>query len=148
MLVHSLLIESVYLCRLGGSPGGKDFLGNNFDGCQVAPGEKEIGTLARALRDPPNVVGVRSRSLRPKRLPPSSARKARSSMKFRTGSRSSRCEIQNTLAMLEVCWDRHVVVYNQPDAIDSPEARCPTQPQVGDVTASQRKKGSGAWSHI
>jgi hypothetical protein len=29
----------------------------------------------------------------------------RSSMKFRTGSRSSRSEIQNSLAMLEVCWD-------------------------------------------
>jgi hypothetical protein len=53
-------------------------------------------------------------------------------------SRSSRCEIQNSVAMLEVCWDRHVVVHNQPDAIDSAEARCPTQPHVGDVTASQR----------
>jgi len=31
-----------------------------------------------------------------------------------------------------------VIVHNQPFAIDSPEARCPTQPQVGDVTASQR----------
>ena len=31
-----------------------------------------------------------------------------------------------------------MVVHNQPDAIDSPEARCPTQPQIGDVTASQR----------
>ena len=40
--------------------------------------------------------------------------------------------------MLEVCWDRHVVVHNQPDAIDSAKARCPTQPQVGGVTASQR----------
>jgi hypothetical protein len=50
----------------------------------------------------------------------------------------SRCEIQNSVAMLEVCWDRHVVVHNQPDAIDSAETRCPTQPQVGDVTASQR----------
>src|ERR671936_242436 len=51
---------------------------------------------------------------------------------------SSRREIQNRLTMLEVCGDRHVVVHNQPDAIDSPEARCPTHPQVGDVTASQR----------
>jgi hypothetical protein len=50
----------------------------------------------------------------------------------------SRCEIQNSAAMLEVRRDRHVVVHNQPDAIDSPQARCPTQPQVGDVTASQR----------
>jgi hypothetical protein len=57
---------------------------------------------------------------------------------WKNGLKSSRCEIQNSLAMLEVCWDRHVVVHNQPDAIDSPEARCPTQPQVGDVTASQR----------
>ena len=31
-----------------------------------------------------------------------------------------------------------MVVHNQPDAIDSPEARCPTHPHVGDVTASQR----------
>jgi hypothetical protein len=40
--------------------------------------------------------------------------------------------------MLEVCWDGYVVVHNQPDAIDSPEARCPTHPQVGDVAARQR----------
>src|SRR5215218_10398171 len=53
-------------------------------------------------------------------------------------SRSSRCEIQNSVAMLEVCWDRHVVVHNQPDAIESAQAHRPTQPQVGDVTASQR----------
>ena len=31
-----------------------------------------------------------------------------------------------------------MVVHDQPDAIDSPEARCPTHPHVGDVTASQR----------
>ena len=31
-----------------------------------------------------------------------------------------------------------MIVNNQPDAIDSSEARCPTHPQVGDVTASQR----------
>ena len=31
-----------------------------------------------------------------------------------------------------------MVVHNQPEAIDSAKARCPTQPQVGDVTASQR----------
>jgi hypothetical protein len=31
-----------------------------------------------------------------------------------------------------------VIVHDQPDAIDSSEARCPTHPQVGDVTASQR----------
>jgi hypothetical protein len=40
MLVHGLLVESVDLCRLGGSAGGNDFLGDNFDGCQVAPGER------------------------------------------------------------------------------------------------------------
>src|SRR5215212_5530145 len=40
--------------------------------------------------------------------------------------------------MLEVCRDRHVVVHDQPDTIDSAEARCPTQPQVGDATANQR----------
>src|SRR5918995_7197442 len=47
MLVHSLLVESVDLCRLGGSAGGHDVLGDNFDGCQVAPGEKKIGPLRR-----------------------------------------------------------------------------------------------------
>jgi IS5 family transposase len=31
-----------------------------------------------------------------------------------------------------------VVVHNHPDAIDSAQARCPTQPQVGDLTASLR----------
>src|SRR3989337_4543 len=40
--------------------------------------------------------------------------------------------------MLEVRRDRRVVVHNQPDAIDSAQARCPAQPEVGDVTASQR----------
>src|SRR5688572_23050233 len=47
MLVHSLLVESVDLRRLGGSAGGNDVLGDNFDGCQVAPGEKKIGPLRR-----------------------------------------------------------------------------------------------------
>jgi hypothetical protein len=47
MLVHGLLVESVDLRRLGGSAGGNDFLGDNFDGCQVAPGEKKIGPLRR-----------------------------------------------------------------------------------------------------
>jgi hypothetical protein len=40
--------------------------------------------------------------------------------------------------MLEVRWDRHVVVHNQPDVIDSPEAHCLTQPQVGHATARRR----------
>ena len=31
-----------------------------------------------------------------------------------------------------------MIVHNHPDAIDSPKARCPTDPQVGDVTAGQR----------
>jgi hypothetical protein len=50
MLVHSLLIESVYLRRVGGSAGGNDFIGDNFDRCHVAPGEKEIGPLSRKAR--------------------------------------------------------------------------------------------------
>jgi hypothetical protein len=47
MLVHGLLVESVDLRRLGGSTGGNDVLGDSFDGCQVAPGEKKIGPLRR-----------------------------------------------------------------------------------------------------
>src|SRR6266508_583176 len=47
MLLRGLLVESVDLRRLGGSAGGNDFLGDSFDGCQVAPGEKEIGPLRR-----------------------------------------------------------------------------------------------------
>src|SRR5829696_2163008 len=47
MLVDSHLVESVDLRRLGGSAGGNDVLGDSFDGCQVAPGEKKIGPLAR-----------------------------------------------------------------------------------------------------
>ena len=31
-----------------------------------------------------------------------------------------------------------MVVHNHPDTIDSAQARCPKQPKVGDVTASQR----------
>ena len=37
-----------------------------------------------------------------------------------------------------VRWERNVIVHNQPDVIDSPEAGCPTHPRVGDVTVSQR----------
>src|SRR5258708_28714724 len=47
MLVHRLLVESVDLRRLGGSAGRNDFLGDSFDRCQVAPGEKKMGTLRR-----------------------------------------------------------------------------------------------------
>jgi hypothetical protein len=47
MLVHSLLVESVDLRRLGGSAGGIDFLGDRVDRCPVAPGEKELGPLSR-----------------------------------------------------------------------------------------------------
>src|SRR5918996_5209711 len=47
MPAHGLLVESVDLRRLGGSAGGNDVLGDSFDGCQVAPGEKKIGPLAR-----------------------------------------------------------------------------------------------------
>jgi len=50
MLVHGLLVESVDLRRLGGSAGGNDVLGDNFDGCQVAPGQKEIGPSATKAR--------------------------------------------------------------------------------------------------
>ena len=47
MLVHGLLVERVDLRRLGGSAGGNDVLGDRFDGCQAAPGEKEAGPLGR-----------------------------------------------------------------------------------------------------
>jgi hypothetical protein len=50
MLVHGLLVESVDLRRLGGSTGGNDVLGDNLDGCQVAPGEKELGPSAAKAR--------------------------------------------------------------------------------------------------
>ena len=53
-------------------------------------------------------------------------------------------------------------MHNQPDAIDSPETRCPTHPHVGDVTASQRAfhvveamnegqlavRREGGWTHL
>ena len=55
MLVHSLLVERVDLRRLGGSAGGNDVLGDRFDRCQVAPGEKELGpsrAKARATAPP------------------------------------------------------------------------------------------------
>src|SRR5258708_15114062 len=47
MLVHSLLVEGVYLRRLGGSAGGNDVLSDRFDGCPEAPGEKKLGPLVR-----------------------------------------------------------------------------------------------------
>src|SRR5438874_2012291 len=47
MLVYGLLVEGVDLRRLGGSAGGDDVLGDRFDGCHVAPGEKQIGPLRR-----------------------------------------------------------------------------------------------------
>src|SRR5216683_6649426 len=47
MLVHSLLVESVDLRRLGGSAGGNDFLSDRFDRCPEAPGEKKLGPVAR-----------------------------------------------------------------------------------------------------
>src|SRR5258707_5937493 len=47
MLVHSLLIESVYLRRHGESAGGNDFFGDDFDGCPVASREKKLGPLTR-----------------------------------------------------------------------------------------------------
>src|SRR5215475_1550290 len=47
MLVHSLLVESVDLRRLGGSAGGNDVLGDGFNRRQAPPGEKKPGPLAR-----------------------------------------------------------------------------------------------------
>src|SRR5262245_49684452 len=47
MPVHSLLVESVYLRPLGGSAGGNDVLGDQFDRYQLATGEKKLGPLAR-----------------------------------------------------------------------------------------------------
>src|SRR6266852_9582515 len=47
MLVNSLLIQSVYPRRLGGSAGGNDFFGDNVDGCSVASREKKLGPLTR-----------------------------------------------------------------------------------------------------
>src|SRR5258708_4133043 len=47
MLVHSLLVESIYLRRLGGSAGGNDVLSDRFDRCLEAPGEKKPGPLRR-----------------------------------------------------------------------------------------------------
>ena len=47
MRVHSLLVESVDLRRLGGSAGGNDVLRDRFDRCPEAPGEKERAPLAR-----------------------------------------------------------------------------------------------------
>jgi len=58
MLVHRLLIESVFLRRRGGSAVGNDFFGYNFDGCPVASREKKLGpsrpkARATALPIPP-----------------------------------------------------------------------------------------------
>src|SRR5260370_1898475 len=47
MLAHGLLVESVDLRRLGGSAGGNDFFGDNFDACPVASREKKLGPLTR-----------------------------------------------------------------------------------------------------
>jgi len=47
MLVHSLLMESVYLRRLGGSAGGNDFFGDSVNGRLATSGEKELGPLTR-----------------------------------------------------------------------------------------------------
>src|SRR5215208_8298011 len=47
MLVHSLLVESVDLSRLGGSAGGNDVVGDRFHRCAQAPGQKKVGPLAR-----------------------------------------------------------------------------------------------------
>src|SRR5262245_28620641 len=52
MLVHSQLVEGVYLRRLGGSASGNDFLCDHFDGRPVAPGKKKFGSFAsKGARD-------------------------------------------------------------------------------------------------
>jgi hypothetical protein len=40
-------LSSVDLCCLGGSASGNNVLGDSFDGCPVASGEKKLGALAR-----------------------------------------------------------------------------------------------------
>jgi hypothetical protein len=50
-----LLVEGVDLGRLAESAGGHDVLGDRLDGCQVAPGEKQLGpsrAKARAIAPP------------------------------------------------------------------------------------------------
>jgi hypothetical protein len=47
MRINGVLVERVYRRRLGGAAGGNDFLGDDFDGCELAPGEKELGPLGR-----------------------------------------------------------------------------------------------------
>src|SRR5258708_2940881 len=54
MLIHSLLVESVDLRRLGGSAGGNDVLSDRFDRRSLAPSEKKLGPLMRkGTRDTP-----------------------------------------------------------------------------------------------
>jgi hypothetical protein len=50
VLVHGLLVERVDLRRLGGSAGGNDLLGDRFDRCQAAAGEKQLGPSAAKAR--------------------------------------------------------------------------------------------------
>jgi hypothetical protein len=57
MPVHSLLVESVDLGRLGGSASGNDFLGDRFDRCQVAAGDKTSApSLAKARATAPPIA--------------------------------------------------------------------------------------------
>ena len=46
VLVHGLLVEGVDRRRLGGPAGGNDLLGDRFDRCPVAAGDKQRGPLA------------------------------------------------------------------------------------------------------
>ena len=48
-------------------------------------------------------------------------------------------EVQNRTALREVGRDRDVIVYDQPGAVDAPEARCPPQPQIGDAAGGRRR---------
>src|SRR5215831_8036905 len=46
MPLHGSLVECVDLCRLAGSAGCADVLGDRFDRCAEAPGEKSLRPLA------------------------------------------------------------------------------------------------------
>src|SRR5215475_5866316 len=46
--------------------------------------------------------------------------------------------MQNSLATRRVYWNGHVIVLDEPDAIDSAEACRPTHPTADDLTVRQR----------
>jgi hypothetical protein len=51
----------------------------------------------------------------------------------------SRSEIQKSRTMLEIRWDRHMVMEHE-HTLDSAEACRPPHPQIGDVTVCQRAR--------